>query len=439
LTPALATLEETTAYAAVVEFLVEVGHLMAGEDEKAASLVLLGYALPFLAPQLKSAQAAKAPLLLSIAYSFVPEEADKHIEVIRALQNAIDDAPAFSRLLPHLVALERGVDFSDDLYNLFIYYAVLGLDKLPRLKAASIGTLAALCELQPARQGVIVELLPKLNQIDECFWEVRANMAKLATALLTMTGPGETDKAEEPLALLGLALASRAPPAMIIALSSAVKVLDDHPQILPAFVDALLAAPADVRAKLLTPAETAGGRVAIATAGGATFEACTLTELWPKLAVAKALMESARAHELDTLYPSHAEVLCALLPTAMMPSDLGAPAASWGAWLRENKDYLYVALCDEELCVPVTSALRSLFLLLKEEVLGTFSTLLSSLRMLTDQAGSPNDPALRTAISFLSDLHASDATFRQAVTELVKNFDEPMKEHMAELIEQVGS
>jgi hypothetical protein len=437
LTPAMASLDGASAYEAIVALLVQFGEELVAVDPETAKRVLSTYALPFLAPLLRSATAAKAPQLLALVYAFVPETAEDHIDAIRALQNAVDEPSCFFWLLPHLVKLEHASVFTDDLFNLYIYYAVLSLDKKSRLLASAVGVLASLAEMQPNKQPIICELLPKLATLQDPWWETQANMAKLATALLCI-GPVPKDPAAV-VALLVHALASRAPSAQVVALACAVKVLVEYPKLLPAFVESLLDLPADMRADLLSP-DKSHEDVHIATAGGATIDANTLVSVWPKLNVAKALMDSARAHSLDTLEPAHAEVIAALLPSDIIPHDLSEGKVAWGEWLKANKDYLYVALCDEELCAPVTSALLALFSILKEEVLPTFSTLLSSLRMLCDQVGDAAEPSacLDTAISFLLNLHATGAPFKEAVTNLVTNFDEPMKLTMGELVHRVG-
>ena len=437
LTPAMASLDGASAYEAIVALLVQFGEELVAVDPETAKRVLSTYALPFLAPLLRSATAAKAPQLLALVYAFVPETAEDHIDAIRALQNAVDEPSCFFWLLPHLVKLEHASVFTDDLFNLYIYYAVLSLDKKSRLLASAVGVLASLAEMQPNKQPIICELLPKLATLQDPWWETQANMAKLATALLCI-GPMPDDPAAV-VALLVHALASRAPSAQVVALACAVKVLVEYPKLLPAFVESLLDLPADMRADLLSP-DKSHEDVHIATAGGATIDANTLVSVWPKLNVAKALMDSARAHSLDTLEPAHAEVIAALLPSDIIPHDLSEGKVAWGEWLKANKDYLYVALCDEELCAPVTSALLALFSILKEEVLPTFSTLLSSLRMLCDQVGDAAEPSacLDTAISFLLNLHATGAPFKEAVTNLVTNFDEPMKLTMGELVHRVG-
>ena len=66
----------------------------------------------------------------------------------------------------------------------------------------------------------------------------------------------------------------------------------------------------------------------------------------------------------------------------------------------------------------------------------TFSTLLSSLRMLCDSAetGSVCQP---TATAFLLGLFESGAPFGDAIKNLVANFDEPMRKVLHELVSSV--
>ena len=97
---------------------------------------------------------------------------------------------------------------------------------------------------------------------------------------------------------------------------------------------------------------------------------------------------------------------------------------AWQAWLLAAKEYLYVALCDEELCVPIAEALVSLFGYLREGALKSFSTLLSSMRMIF-----PDGPAAcqATALTLLSNVFEMGEPFSGAVYNLVGNFDESMR------------
>ena len=120
-TPGLAAVESTArpeAFGAVCGFLAGLGAQLAGGP--AGELILISYALPFLLPLLRTAKPLVAPEVLKVAYAFVPPTPEKHIEVIRELQDKLDDQSTFVTLIPHLSALER--DFSDDLFNLYKTY-----------------------------------------------------------------------------------------------------------------------------------------------------------------------------------------------------------------------------------------------------------------------------------------------------------------------------
>jgi len=151
--------------------------------------------------------------------------------------------------------------------------------------------------------------------------------------------------------------------------------------------------------------------------------------VWPGFLVAAALMDTARARQLDALETPYVEVLSAILPKAAEPD-----RAAWADWLHEHKDYLYVAMCDEELCGPVTAALLPLFALLREDCLPTFSTLLSSLRMVCENA-----PAhcAQVANSFLVALYGEGEPFASALKTMVQNFEGPMRESLLEFVARV--
>jgi len=422
LTPPLANANAAPAFDAVCDFLIAFGKALA--DDRYGSVVLTKYALPFLLPLLHSLTPAKAPRLLSLVYAFVKDTAAAHIDAIRALQEALDDQKAFVTLLPYLVTLEPA--FEDDLFNLYIYYGVMALDlKESRLRAAAIGVLAVLADV---RYNLILELLPKLGAIDDPWWEVQAQMARLCATLLRRM-PAE--QSTGPLDLLAKALSSRCHATQILALSAAAPTLSTYPDLLPPFIDSLLSLPSDKRIPLLEAGPASAVEVAIA--GGAAMEAATLPPVWPALEVATELMASARARKLDTLELPYAEVLTALVPAVSTASS----PAGWAEWLKVNKDYLYVALCEEALCPGVSSFILALFKCVAQDALPTFSTLLTSLKIMCDH-GDVGGICHRTVVRLLSDLYDMGPPFAEAITELVtKQFDKPMLSAFDELVKKV--
>ena len=82
----------------------------------------------------------------------------------------------------------------------------------------------------------------------------------------------------------------------------------------------------------------------------------------------------------------------------------------------------------------ITTALLPLFALLKSQALPTFSTLLSSLRMVCDNA-----PILcaKVATKFLLDLYALGEPFPAALGTMLGEFDAPMRECFVDFVKVV--
>lgn len=439
LTPAITTCEAPEVFGAICTFLGAVGALLSTTKTSAYS-VLTEFALPFFLPTLRGGSPAKVSAMLRVVYALVPPTPEAHIDAIRALQNAVNDQALFVGLLPSLIGMEEA--FSSDLVALYVYYCVLALDlPSPKLRAAAIGMLVTIAEHNPAP---ILALIPKLDALaDEGWWEMPAQLGRLCGALLAPSKAMHFDDTNDPAAIVGLlskALSNRCPAAQAVVLSAAAPVLSSHPALLPSFVESLVALelPSSMRAVLCGDAP-----IRLPMAGGAMLSANPLPSSWPSLMVAVALMDTARARSLDTLEPAYTEVLSALLA----PSSLSSGAVlEWSAWLKANKDYLYVALCDEELCVPVTNALKPLFAFLKEEALPTFSTLLSSLRMVCDNAASSDSPdnassqvCASVATDFLLAVLELGSPFVSALHNLVSNFDPPMRDAFVKLCDAVES
>lgn len=455
--PAMLYAEDTEVFQAIASFLRAVGEGLSSLTA-AAYTVLTEYALPWLLPCLRAFKdPTKRSAVLSVVYAIVPPTPEAHIDAIRALQNAVNDQATFLSLLPALIAMESA--FSADLVALYVYFCVLAVDLESRhLRAAAVGMLVTVAE---HNSEPILALLPKLHTLaDDGWWEVRisptsplhalplpflcppltisANLAPLPTKVHAQLGRlcakllGVDSQEDDHVTLaivtlLSKLLNNRQPAAQMVILASTAPVLARTPELAAPFIDSLLALGPDERAACLN----VDSMVTLEKAGRDTMTFANLPSQWPSLLVAQTLMLTAREHQLDTLEVPYVDVITALLPYA-----LADDKAEWSQWLRDNKDYLYVALCDEELCRPVTASLLPLFTILQDECLPTFATLLSSLRMVCDNA-----PALCTTVAtdFLLKLHELGEPFEGALRNLTVNFDEPMKAAFSTLVERVGA
>jgi len=424
--PALAMAEDVEVFTAVCALLRAVGDGVAPSANVGYS-VLSNYALPFMLPLLRSLQSpTKVGLLLSVVYSMVRPDSASHIDAIRMLQNAVNEQDKFLTLLPTLMTMETQ-GFSDDLIALYVYYCVLAIDlPRPELRAAAVGMLVAIAveNMRP-----VLALLPKLDTLaSEGWWEVHGQLGRLCGALLAPERKAELADENATVVVVQLCakvLANRQPAAQMVVLSSVSPCLYEYPNLLQPFVHSLLELPSEQRLALLDSHE-----LTLAKAGGEVLTVPTLPTTWPGMLVAQALMATARERNMDTLEVSYVEVLSALLPRAAE-----SERDEWAKFLKDNKDYLYIGLCDEELCSPVSSdCLMPLFVLLQDECLASWSTLLATLRIVCEKAPIA---CTKVATTFLLDLLALGEPFANALRTMVSNFDDPMKVRFVEVVTQL--
>ena len=254
----------------------------------------------------------------------------------------------------------------------------------------------------PGRQvnhQMVLQMLPRLSMlVEEPWWEVVVGLGRTCCAVLVIPAAASSSEGPALLGILSAVLNNRNPRVLSSVLPDCAALLLTQPQLGGAFTGALLGLPQKERAFVLQGAAA-----------------------WPSLAVAQSLLDQAKVQQLDHLVSAHAEVLFAILggPLAAAQRD------QWQLWLKTNKDYLYVGLCDEDLCQYISQALLRLFELLQELALPTFTTLFSSLRMICQPDG-PRD-CQGQADSLLSSLHRMGDPFSGAVSKLVAEFEPQMR------------
>jgi len=389
---------------AIASLLCAVGTRLVAADSKAAQSLLHDFGLPRLLPLL-SQQPARRRELLSVLYAFCAPTPEAHMDTIRWLQESLPDQKEFLLTLSVLITLEP--EFSGDLIDLYVYYCVIALG-MPstRLRSAALSMLPVVFEYDYA---LVLRLLPRLTMLaEEPWWEVSAGLGKICSLLLCIPAGATSEEAPAVLELLLRVLASRNPMVLRHVLPDAAPLVGAQPGVGRAFAAALVEMPPTERAAVLQT-----------TAG------------WPKLQVAQALLSLAKEQALDHLLGAHADVLLAVICT---PLDAGKEA--WAAWLKANKDYLYVGLCDEDLCQQMSTALLTLFRFLRELALPTFSTLFSSLRMLSGPDGHPM--CQTSADTLLTGLYRMGEPFSGAVAKLVGEFEAPMRQAMGQTVKLVS-
>lgn len=176
------TLPETSpCYSSVLGLLCEIGTKMTERDAFVACGLFGEYGIPKIVPQLKS-KPAKRKGLLWMTYCFC--EASMHLSVIKALQDALDDMGCFLQCIVILMHQEENFsEESEDLLDLYIYYAMTGLGhQSASLRASALSMLVLVAEQSPL---LVMPMLEKLEAMrEDGWWEVSAQLLRVCAALL---------------------------------------------------------------------------------------------------------------------------------------------------------------------------------------------------------------------------------------------------------------
>ena len=176
--------EANACYSMVLRILCEVGARMTNEDAFLACGLFGDYGLPKIVPLLKT-KPAKRKGLLGMMYFFC--ESSMHLRVIKALQDSLDDMDAFLQCIVILMHLEPD-GFSEDLLDLYIYYAMTGLGHQSATLRASALSMVVLVVKQS--HLLVMPMLDKLEaMIDDGWWEVSAQLLRVCAALLQVLLP----------------------------------------------------------------------------------------------------------------------------------------------------------------------------------------------------------------------------------------------------------
>ena len=407
----LSSTRQHTVFNAACDLLASVGRAMIMSESLATEKLFVDFGLPKLVPLLRThgASAPKTQALASLLYAFTVDNDVAHIAAIKSLQDALSDQEVFVLSLCALVPHEP--DMSEDLLDLYVYYCIIGLGMpSPRMRAASLSMLPIIATHD---HKLVLDMLPRLAPMsNDSWWEVRAQLASVASALLALG-----DAAESHAILQGIlvqALTSKSPPVRSVALAACTPLLSHQPPILPAFIDSLLGTSTSRRYALLS-----GAGPIVDGEARTSFILPRMTEAWPALTVARGIVAGAKALNLPNLEHGRMEVLAAAMGGATEDQ-----AELWSEWLMDAKEYIYVSLCDEELSATICTSLAGFLGVVGEGGLSSFSTLLSSLRLVFPEGAAVCQSC---AVGLLEALFRRGEPLSGAVATVVKSFDSSVR------------
>jgi hypothetical protein len=420
---------------------VAVARSMVARDPHTTQRLFEDLALGGLLPILRSAP-TKRHAALRVLYAFAGPSAAARASAVRALHSHLNHLPTFLHCLSVLAFLEPSLD--SRLLRLYTHYAALGsASGAPSVRAASVSIVAALAE---ADVSAAAGLLPALARLaEDPWWEVRAQLSVVVSALLSQTPPSSSTSSELALELLEQAMQpSQGSSVQRIAISNAGRALSAHPVLIPIVFDALRTLHPASAAKLLTPSSASSTASASSSASasvspdaadpadllplvgasGTQFRVVPLPDRWEAGAVARALVEhvTGRGHvqQLDLV---DLQVVLALLQTA----DAAAAARVVEELFPALEELLCVGVMRPELCVLTVHALRILLaaapaaavqLLASETFVGALAILLASPP--ADQPLADRLETLRIVADFLRDAARASPSANRVVQDALR-------------------
>jgi hypothetical protein len=258
----------------------------------------------------------------------------------RVVQSLADFLPKRCELVKFLAALVKyDKEFVPELHVPYIEAAKAQLyNPSPVVRTSAIAVLSHLAQVSPEHVYDCTEDMTGL--VTDSWWEVRAQLLQCAGILLTKAGSGS--------ALLGLVLElfkvtsnKNVVRIGLIYLATALC----QPELSKRYVECLLAVSSELRRAVLSTQEvtetTAEGLYVLGT-NTQKYKLGGVPLIWDALVVAESLARQVQDDQLDNLDVAHIEVLTACL--------LNEPTEAWLGVYESLKDYLFVALCDVDIC-----------------------------------------------------------------------------------------
>mmetsp|Transcript_63195 Transcript_63195/g.131448 ORF Transcript_63195/g.131448 Transcript_63195/m.131448 type:complete len:761 (-) Transcript_63195:203-2485(-) len=419
-TPVLNLPETSPCYSLVLRILCDIGAKMTEHDAFLACGLFGDYGLPKLVPLLKG-KPAKRKGLLGMTYCFC--EASMHLRVIKALQDQVDDMSCFLQCIVILMHLEAG--FSEDLLDLYIYYAMTGLgQQSASLRASALSMLVLVAETSHL---LVMPMLDKLEAMkDDGWWEVGAQLLRVCAALLRLLSP-QDEQCNRVCSLVQDVIANTHSPLVHkIGVSCLAPVLQSHATIKDAYTEALKAlSERDFSAVMASPKEQ---RYQALGTSLAHMPILSPLNSLPPILVAETLSQKISDSGLENLEPEHVFILDSIL---LDPFD-ATEETRWLDVLKHLELHVYVALADDEICGSIVPVLHRWITHLEERAFQTFPTLGKSIKLIFSAEAAQTTPleCQKAALELLTLLKNSGEKFEREVNQLLL----PMRAELASTI-----
>ena len=345
--------------------------------------------------------------LCYLLHAFVPNDAAARLRVIQKFSGKLGGLEDIVKCLSILVKHDK--EFNEELHDVYIFYALLGVEHTsPHIRSSALAIFSHIAILNYIPVLSIIHHLRSFTE--DRWWEVRAQVLQCTGTLLSLLDPTSEEHQDHIAQLTEIAnsmLKSNATGNVLrVALVYLAPALNKQPGLCEKYVNCLLAVSPDIRrAVLQTPAETETQTlleegIVVLGPSAQRYKVGGAPLLWNTLEIATSLATIVRSKNLENLESAHVEVLKACL--IREPSDVNL----WGPIYDTLKDYLFVGLCDPEICYSTCQILKRL---LSAKALTTYTvrsakeTFVKALNLLFTT--SQEQECIETTMDFLKSLY----------------------------------
>ncbi|KNC48466.1 spermatogenesis associated 4 [Thecamonas trahens ATCC 50062] len=388
-----------SAFEHACHVMCSVGQQLVAVSPAAAWALFEDAVLPKLVARLASVQAARG-LLLKVVLSFSDNTPAAHLLVITKMVEYRGVLSKKNALVPCLLVLFRMEPaFDGPLLTTYVQHADAGLtNTVPSVRIAALALLTHVCTSSSVQRSIANGLLASSAVFDyvlpyvehmagiaaDANWQVQAQLLCLTGFLLERL-PSRHPSERGIYALVEDVLAPSSPISVKkIGLATLAPCLRAHPSLGLHYVLVLLSLPHPLRDSLIR-AEAVPFVVASHSLCVQDYTLPPPVHTWSPLVIANAIVLLTQERGLDNLEREHMAVLRAAVRTEARSLDSSA-VSEWSRVWSVLHEYVFVGLCDDEVCGETVGVLQELFLLVPGLIMDSLTThrptLIGCLRML---------------------------------------------------------
>lgn len=419
--------ESSPNFEEFVEVFHILGHSLMEKDQNSAWILFEDYALFKIVPLIQT-DVLKRRQLLSIIYAFCPNDPSVHMNVIKSLQDKLQNQHTFIHILSHLSHLEE--QFSPALLDIYMYYATAGLTTAsPKLRATSLYILFPLVDHSLESCKALID--PTLKPMaEDPWWEVKAQLVVLSAKILSNLSNSDPISQDLYDLIQNILSTPLTPHVYTIALSYIAPILTIHPSLASLYSNILINKISE-QERLSLLEQDPDHVESLQIGSSCIYDIVSLPFSWDSLLIAQSLLDNADREELDQFSMAHYDILEACINMAQI--DLQEHTVSnetWTAVFERSKSYLFAGLMNEETSEFASNVLFQFMKVLGED---TLKIAMTGIMKVTDIIFNGGSSQIQDIIAgFLISLYDLGGQFSQSMSKFALKLAETFALHHAE-------